>query len=57
MTMIFLKAGTYTANHSKDSGMPKFAEYDGVRVGIFLDNDGFPSTIFLIIVSNHKELN
>ncbi|MCU6720617.1 EndoU domain-containing protein [Porcipelethomonas ammoniilytica] len=41
-----LKAGTYTANHSKDSGMPKFAEYDGVRVGIFLDNDGFPSTIF-----------
>ena len=41
-----LKAGTYTANHSKDSGMPKFAEYNGVRVGIFLDNDGFPSTIF-----------
>ncbi len=41
-----LKAGTYTANYSKDDGMPKFAEYNGVRVGIYLDNEGYPSTIF-----------
>ncbi len=41
-----LKAGTYTANNSRDDGMPKFAEYNGVRVGIFLDSEGNPSTIF-----------
>ncbi len=41
-----LKAGTYVANNSKDTGMPKFAEYNGVRVGIFIDGDGYPSTIF-----------
>ena len=41
-----LKAGTYTANYFKDDGMPKFAEYNGVRVGIYLDNEGYPSTIF-----------
>lgn len=41
-----LKAGTYVANNSTDENMPKFAEYNGVRVGIFLDNEGFPSTIF-----------
>ena len=41
-----LKAGTYTANYIKDDGMPKFAEYNGVRVGIFLDSEGNPSTIF-----------
>jgi len=41
-----LKAGTYVANTSKDNGMPKFAEYNGVRVGIFIDEDGYPSTIF-----------
>lgn len=41
-----LKAGTYVANNSTDINMPKFAEYNGVRVGIFLDNEGLPSTIF-----------
>ena len=41
-----LKAGTYVANNSKYDDMPKFNEYNGVRVGIFLDNDGYPSTIF-----------
>ena len=24
----------------------KFGEYDGVRVGIFMDSDGNPTTIF-----------
>lgn len=48
-----LKAGTYVANKSKNTEMPKFAEYNGVRVGIFLDKDGYPSTIF---PDNSKQL-
>ena len=41
-----LKAGTYVANISKDNDMPRFEEYNKVRVGIFLDDEGYPSTIF-----------
>lgn len=39
-------AGTYVANTVKSDNITKFAEYNGVRVGIFVDEDGYPSTIF-----------
>lgn len=39
-------AGTYVANKGTGSGNVKFAEYEGVRVGIFVDSNGNPMTIF-----------
>lgn len=39
-------AGTYVANQGTESGAIKFAEYKGVKVGIFVDADGSPTTIF-----------
>lgn len=39
-------AGTYVANKGTGSGAIKFADYKGVKVGIFVDADGSPTTIF-----------
>lgn len=39
-------AGTYVANRGLGTGNTKFGEYKGVRVGIFMDADGNPATIF-----------
>lgn len=39
-------AGTYVANAVKSDDIIKFAEYNGIKVGVFIDDDGFPSTIF-----------
>lgn len=39
-------AGTYVVNKGTGDGFIKFAEYNGVRVGIFVDSDGNPTTIF-----------
>ena len=42
-----LVAGTYVANSkSKPNGIFKFDTYKGVKVGIIIDNNGNPSTIF-----------
>ena len=39
-------AGTYIANKGIGTEFIKLGEYDGVRVGIFMDSDGNPTTIF-----------
>lgn len=39
-------AGTFVANRSQDSGILKFADYRGVRTGVYLDANGQPATIF-----------
>ena len=39
-------AGTYAANKGKGAGDLKFADYRGVRTGVYLNSDGLPATIF-----------
>ena len=39
-------AGTYVANKGTGTGGTKFAVYKGVRVGIYVDVKGNPTTIF-----------
>ena len=41
-----LLAGTHVANNGTKSGITIFGDYDGVRLGMYLDTDGKPSTIF-----------
>ncbi|MBQ3566218.1 MAG: EndoU domain-containing protein [Oscillospiraceae bacterium] len=41
-----LKAGTYIVNTVESDKVKRFGEYNGVRIGIFVDNEGYPSTIF-----------
>ena len=47
-------AGTYIANKGAGIGNMKFGEYNGVRIGIFVDSGGKPTTIFL---DNMKQIN
>ena len=39
-------AGTYIANRAISTGNPRFGEYNGVRVGVFRDSVGNPTSIF-----------
>lgn len=41
-----LKAGTYVANTYDLNGITIFGDYNGVRVGVYIDKNGDPSTIF-----------
>lgn len=41
-----IKAGTYVANTVKSDESKRFGEYNGVRVGIYVDQNGYPTTIF-----------
>lgn len=44
-------AGTYVANKGMGTSSTKFAVYKGVKVGVYVDADGSPTTIF----PNNKE--
>ena len=44
-------AGTYVVNRGTGTGDTKFAVYKGVKVGVYVDADGNPTTIF----PNNKE--
>ncbi|MGN0613028.1 MAG: EndoU domain-containing protein [Porcipelethomonas sp.] len=41
-----LKAGTYIVNAVHSDETKRFGNYNGVRVGIYVDENGYPSTIF-----------
>ena len=47
-------AGTYIANRGSGTGNVKVGGYNGVRIGIFVDSDGKPTTIF---PDNRKQIN
>lgn len=41
-----LKAGTYVSNTVKSKDVKRFGEYNGIRIGFYVDKDGYPTTIF-----------